>query len=294
MTQLLDPKIDIAFKKVFGTDPIVLISFLNAILPLPEDGLIETLEYMPSEQVPVTPELKNSTVDVKCIDQQKRRFIVEMQMNWTKYFSNRMVFNTSKAYVNQIGLGEKYDLLYPTYGVAIINDVFDKKNPDKWYHAYSICDPNDPKDKLKGFEIVLIEVPKFQAKTYEEKKLRVLWLRFLKEMQGCAVEDVPNEFHTESSMERALELLKETSFNRVELASYEKILDNIRMDHDFRATYKEIGLEEGLEKGMEKGMEKGQLDAKKEIAKKMLRRARPILEIIEDTGLSEIEILELK
>jgi hypothetical protein len=41
--------------------------FLNALLPLPEDGLVEALECLPPEQVPVTPlDYRRSIVDVNC------------------------------------------------------------------------------------------------------------------------------------------------------------------------------------------------------------------------------------
>ena len=59
----LDPKNDSTFKKVFGQHPLLLKSFLNALLPLPEGVHIESLEYLPSELVPEIPILKHSIVD---------------------------------------------------------------------------------------------------------------------------------------------------------------------------------------------------------------------------------------
>ena len=40
----LDPKNDLTFKKVFGEHPDLLISFLNAMLPLKADEQIESLK----------------------------------------------------------------------------------------------------------------------------------------------------------------------------------------------------------------------------------------------------------
>ena len=40
MPRYLDPKTDIVFKKIFGEHPRLLKSFLNAVLPFPEDRLI--------------------------------------------------------------------------------------------------------------------------------------------------------------------------------------------------------------------------------------------------------------
>lgn len=44
MPRYLDPKADIVFKKIFGEHPELLKSFLNAVLPLPENGLLEVPE----------------------------------------------------------------------------------------------------------------------------------------------------------------------------------------------------------------------------------------------------------
>ena len=93
----LDPKNDLTFKKVFGQHPHLLKSFLNAMLPLEEDQVIESLEYLPIELVPVIPLFKNTFVDVRCKDNKGRQFIVEMQMSWSNTFKQRVLFNASKC-----------------------------------------------------------------------------------------------------------------------------------------------------------------------------------------------------
>src|ERR1700687_2798601 len=102
MSRYLDPKADLVFKKIFRQHPDLLRSFLNAVLPLPEDGWIEQLEYLPSEQVPAIPLFKTSIVDVKCTDHHGRVFIVEMQIEWTTIFLHRKLFIASKAYIKQL------------------------------------------------------------------------------------------------------------------------------------------------------------------------------------------------
>src|SRR3990172_7528231 len=102
-SRFLDRKTDVVFKKIFGQNPDLIKSFLNAVLPLSDEHLIDTLEYLMPEQSPRIPTLKNTIVDVKCTDQSGRIFIVEMQLNWTTNFTKRLLFGTSKAYVHQIG-----------------------------------------------------------------------------------------------------------------------------------------------------------------------------------------------
>ena len=98
MARYLDPKNDLTFKRIFGGHPDLVLNFLNALMPFAPDKLINEVEYLPAEQVPDVPGKKNSIVDVKCKDKSGRVFIIEMQMLWTDDFTNRLVFNASKAY----------------------------------------------------------------------------------------------------------------------------------------------------------------------------------------------------
>ena len=62
----LDPKADLTFKLVFGEHPDLVMSLLNALLPLADDGQITSVEYMTPEMVPENPGKKDSVVDVRC------------------------------------------------------------------------------------------------------------------------------------------------------------------------------------------------------------------------------------
>lgn len=105
MGKYLDPRADLTFKKVFADHKDLMISFLNAMLPLPDDGQVTSIEYLPFELIPTMPLKKDTIVDVRCEDQLKRQFIVEMQMIWTADFFKRVLFNSSKAYVKQLKSG---------------------------------------------------------------------------------------------------------------------------------------------------------------------------------------------
>jgi len=88
----LDPKNDLTFKKIFGEHPHLAISLLNSLLPLNDDELIESIEYLNPQLVPVIPIFKDSIVDVRCKDKKGRQYIVEMQMLWGPMDSNKEYF----------------------------------------------------------------------------------------------------------------------------------------------------------------------------------------------------------
>ncbi|MDR1542907.1 MAG: Rpn family recombination-promoting nuclease/putative transposase, partial [Prevotellaceae bacterium] len=46
MRRYLDPKNDLVFKRIFGENPDLAMSFLNALMPLHPNQLIEKIEYL--------------------------------------------------------------------------------------------------------------------------------------------------------------------------------------------------------------------------------------------------------
>ena len=126
MARYLNPKNDFIFKRIFGEHPDLLISFLNALMPFESGRQIEEIEYLSPELVPESPIKKYSIVDVRCMDNFKRQFIIEMQIYWTEAFYKRIVFNAEKAYVRQLDNAEDFKLLQPVYTLAILNQNFDQ------------------------------------------------------------------------------------------------------------------------------------------------------------------------
>jgi predicted transposase/invertase (TIGR01784 family) len=319
----LDPKNDLTFKKIFGEQPELLRSLLNALLPLDEGRFIETLEYLPSEQVPSIPEFKNSIVDVRCMDNRGRQFIVEMQMLWIPSFQYRILFNASKAYVRQLDKGRRYESLQPVYALTLLNDVFLPHDPD-FYHHYSIVNVEKPAMRLEGLEFVFVELPKFKPQRFSEKKMTVLWLRFLTEIRD-GDESVADELHRNEEIRKALEILQESAFSKVELEMYDRYWDAISVQRSYADEKakllseqyikeamdellqegKEKGLQEGMEKGLQEGMEKGLQEGMEKglqegalqkamlMAEASLREGLSIAFTAKITGLSEAQVEQI-
>lgn len=219
----LDPKNDLTFKRIFGEHPDLLMSFLNAVLPL--DSPVENIIYKMPEWVSRLPFFKNSIVDVKCKDQNGRQFIVEMQMLWTDAFKSRVVFNASKAYIKQIDKSEEYKGLEPIFSLNIVNENFEHDMADYFHHYKHIHTEHNNK-LLEGLEFVLIELPKFRARNYTDKKLNILWLRFLSEIKDNQ-EVISEDFMTDQTLKKALELLEESAYTTEQLETYDRHWDAV-------------------------------------------------------------------
>jgi predicted transposase/invertase (TIGR01784 family) len=282
MSRYLDPKADVVFKKIFGEHPKLLISFLNALLPLPSNSPIVTLTYLQSEQVPVIPEFKRTIADVKCTDSNGRVFIVEMQMNWTDHFKQRLLFGTSQAFVKQLGKGAEYKFLQPVYGLGIVAEIYEKTTSE-WYHHYQLVKKDDAQnsDVIEHLQLIFIELPKFPIQSTVEKKLRLLWLRFLREVDEKTT-TVSNDLLEVPEIAQAIELAEESAYTPGELILYESYWDQVSREKTLIMDKYAEGLAEGIEQGIEK------------IAINMLKANKPLDEISLFTGLSEDAIAKIK
>ena len=256
-----DPRADILFKKIFGRNEDLTISFLNAMLPLEDE--VKTIKYLQPEELPIIPDLKDSIVDVLCVDISGRTFVVEMQMFWTSYFKQRILFNAAKMYVTQIERGENYDALMPVYGLNLVNDIFDTTSED-YYHRYTMCEPSNPEKTIDGIELFFFELPKFKPKTFSQKKMQVLWLKFLTEINEKTI-DVDPELLKNPEISKALDIC--TYLTQEELLGYDRYWDAISTAKTLASGKYKDGLDAGLEKGRAEGerigIEKGRAEGEK-------------------------------
>ena len=276
----LDPKADLTFKKVFG-HPDLLMSLLNALLPLSDDEQIQDIKYLPTELVPELYAHKNSIVDVLCEDKLGRKFCVEMQMEWSNSFKQRVLFNASKLYVTQAMKKEKYGDLQPVYSLNLVNDIFEHDMPDRFIHNYRIVHDKDSNKVIEGLHFTFIELPKFTPRSISEKRMTVLWLRYLTEI-GANTTEVPADLLNDPQIGKALEEVKISAFTEDELRAYDKFWDSVRVEK----TLQHDSYQEGLEDGEQK--------ANLATARNLLQMGLSVAQVTQATGLSQEQIEGLK
>lgn len=181
-SKFLDPKNEVAFKRIFGSEKhkAILIHFLNDILGWTGDQTIQSVEFLSTIQDPEIASKKQSVVDVLCWDTQGTQYIIEMQVAKTKGFEKRAQYYAAKAYARQANQGENYQNLKEIIFIAITNyTMFPDKPGYKSDHV--ILDRDSYEHDLKDFSFTFIELPKFnktdptQLETLIEK-----WCYFFK------------------------------------------------------------------------------------------------------------------
>ena len=327
----LNPKADLTFKLIFGEHKDLVMSLLNALLPLPADGQIVSVEYISNELVPDNPGKKNSIVDVQCKDQRDRRFIVEMQNVWNVFvkpkeqseacfysalarkhrmefnevFIKRVMLNTAKAIVKQVGEGEDFSRLHPVYSLNLVNDKgFDEKT-EEFYHDYVLTDVKHHDKTLDDIRMIFVELQKFKPKSIVEKKMAVLWLRFLTEISE-ATEEVPAELLENAETSKALQRLEKSAYNDSQLHAYQNFWYTVHSERVLFDDGQKKGLEEGLKKGRAEGLaegerkgraeglaegeRKGRAEGRVEVAHKLKQMGMSVADIAKATGLGAEDI----
>ncbi len=80
LSKFLDPKNDVAFRRIFGTEKNkdILIHFLNDILGFTGKNAIQDIEFLSTIQDPDIASKKQSIVDVLCRDSSGVQYVCEM------------------------------------------------------------------------------------------------------------------------------------------------------------------------------------------------------------------------
>lgn len=258
MAKYLDPKADLTFKKVFGEHKELLISFLNALLPLPKGKEIVEIEYKSPELVPVNPDKKDTIVDVRCTDKDGRNFIVEMQMYWTNAFKKRALLNTCKAYSYPADKGIMYNELKPVYTLSLVNDIAFTKLDD-CYHVYTLTNQKFPDYKIDDVMMIFVELPKFKPQSFSDQKMRCLWLKFLTKINEHTVV-VDDDLLSDSNVSQAIELVRESAYTDAELEAIDRYWDAVSREKTALAEKYELGEAKGRAEGRAEEREKAYHD----------------------------------
>jgi len=302
LSKFLDPKNDIAFRRIFGSErnKDILIHFINDILVFKEAASITEVTFLKTIQDPEIVTKKTSIVDVLCQDEKGNKYIVEMQVAKEKGFVKRAQYYAAKAYANQASVGGIYENLKEIVFIAISDFImFEGKPGFKSDHV--ILDRNSLEHDLKDFSFTFLELPKFKKAIDELESITDKWMYFFNGTEETSSEDLAKIIGSDAIIERAYHELDRYYWNETELLSYEQAE---KYEDAYNASIRQAiddGEQIGIAKGEQIGIAKGKqigivktkkeaLEEKKEIARKMLKKGITHEIVSELTGFSVDEL----
>lgn len=246
-----DPKTDFTFHRIFGTEKhkIALLGFLNDILLLDEAHRITDVTILDREQRPKVEELKNSIVDVKCIDARGIQYVVEMQVLNVEAFDKRVIYNVAKAYTNQLDVGDGYPELNDIVGITICD--FELWPRREGYNVpmvsrWKMQEQSSGTIGLLALQFVFLELPKYAVEGAPETMVEK-WACFFREAQNFDV--VPEGFQSPALVE-AFEAARTATFTKDEWDDYIRAGMAIQNERGMLSLARKEGREEGRAEGL--------------------------------------------
>ncbi len=267
MAQFLDPRVDYAFKKIFGSveSEEVLLSFLNAMLYEGEARITAVQiqdPYLPGE----TDQLKKSYVDIRATLDDGSLVIIEMQMAHTRAFGRRLIYNSSKLYASQLGEGAYYNRLWPTYTLAVTNFVFIPDHPH-YLSQFGLREARSGVDfpEADFLQFWVLELPKFDKALSELDNSGDLWGYFL--THAHQLQEVPTVMMKDTAVAKAFDMANKANLTPQELIELEKRAKYVH-EEEMRLAY---ALDKGREEGRKEGREEGEIEGLQKAIVNILR-----------------------
>ncbi|MFO0760537.1 MAG: Rpn family recombination-promoting nuclease/putative transposase [Byssovorax sp.] len=240
-----DLKNDFVFRRVFATHPDILRGLLNDLLDRRGEQTIASVEYLPSEQLPLVMGAKLSILDVRCKDRAGTTFVVEMQLIHVPGFINRVVYNACKAYVSQLKAGKPYTGLADVVAISICDfELWPDAEQVRqglpivpMLSRWNMTEHKSGNHGLLQVQYAFLELPKLPEHKPETGGAAYwAWLF----VHAPELTEVPTDMPPGPYRE-ALELANEATFTQAERDAYQKVMDEIQQARE----YGEVKLTEG-------------------------------------------------
>ncbi|MEG3958996.1 Rpn family recombination-promoting nuclease/putative transposase [Microcoleus sp. herbarium2] len=219
--RFIDPKIDFAFKKIFGSSDSkdILINFLNAIL-YEGQSLIEDLEIIDSQPENPTLGTQETRLDVKATINGDRIALVEIQLINVPSFGNRVLYNAAKSYSQQLTGKDRYERLKTVISLKIADFEMFENQPE--FMSRFVFQEKEQQFECPdtAIELVFIELPKFSKELAALETTADQWIYFIK--NTSTLETVPETLSAVAEIQKAFRIAREDNFTQEELKELQK------------------------------------------------------------------------
>jgi predicted transposase/invertase (TIGR01784 family) len=286
MPRYIDPLVDFAFKKIFGSEPNkdLLIAFLNEVFRGRKH--IADLVYNKNEH---PGDLRNegaAIFDLLCTGDNGEKFLIEVQRGRQGRFKERALFYTSRLISEQAPKGKRTEWGYDiteVYLVALLEDFTLPGNPANTYlHDICLCNRETGEIFYDKLGYTYIELRNFVKTEGELETDLDKWLYVLKNM---------------SAMDKIPVYLRKPIFEKLfSIAEYSNLTKEEKTMYDSSMKYKwdnKNVLDYAVQEAKLEARLEGKVEGKVEVALIMKNEGMPTTQIAKFTGLSIEEIERL-
>ena len=288
----INPRIDIAFKKIFGVEENkdLLISLVNSIVD-EADRIVEVTILNPYNPKHFKGD-KLSIVDIKATGETGKRYNIEIQISDEADYDKRALYYWAKLYTEQLKEGDDYSNLSKAIGIHILNFV-SILDVDKYHNVFHITEKETGFKYFNNLELHTIELKKFSSNSRADlveilekvKNSLDVWVTFLTRHDLLNKTKLPVKLD-DPALKKALNVLEVMNFNPEEMEVYESHIKWLRMETSALKKQETKYFEEGKAEGEKIGLEK--------TASMMIKLGMSLEIITQCTGLSVDEVERLR
>ena len=292
MARFIDPRVDWAFKRIFGSEDTkeCLITFLNGLF---EDELvIKDVTFAKTEKLGLRPDDRGVVFDVYCVTNEDKHIIVEMQKKEQEYFADRALYYTARAIVQQ-GVRGIWDYhLAPVYTVCFMDFVSDSPVLKKFRTDLVLTDLQTRQQVSDRMRIVYLQLPLFDKHTEAEcMDIFDCWIYIVKNMNMFEQMPFSEKYPVFRKLAEIGDLRK---LSREELELYDEDIKNMRDIYATRKFDEKKGIEIGMAKGRAEGRAEGMEKEKLATARRLLSMGLSDEQVATATELPLEEIQKMK
>jgi predicted transposase/invertase (TIGR01784 family) len=318
----VNPKIDLVFKKLFGSEENkdILLSLVNAILPATQQ--VATLTLKNPYNVSDYAEGKLSILDIKAEGEDGKLFDVEMQIRGSDFYGRRTLFYWAKMFGSQLdyinafataneqlteteklaALEKQGKLGYSGLKKCLVISLIDFTFFDdpRYHRLYTLQDgdTHETHKDLDYLDLYFIELKKYKGQLQQLNTTLERWITFLNTAYQYDNKTLPKELATIKEIHKASQKLDTMYLDEKEKGYYEAQQKFWLDQNTFikETVEKEVkkGIEKALKAEVEKAVGKAEMNKKTEIAKNAIRKGLDNEFISELTGLTVEQIDALR
>ena len=296
MAKYIDLRCDFGFKFCMS-DPIIMKSFLNAILDGDEDT-ITRVKFENVEKTATKKDRRGVIFDLLCTTNKGDSILIEMQNSCQTYFKTRANFYVYKLMDSKIKRGHSWRKMKKDIPKIIGIFILGKNmsDIDKAVTRTAECDLDTGKIFWDRHRKYFVSLPQFSLDVNNITK-RDIWFDFFKNLGRMENIDQSVYERADEGLLRLIEKAKIGALSEKEHRIYEASLKALEDEVDMEEAGYERGLEEGrkegLEEGRKEGLEEGRKNNSIQIAKEMKKEGmKPsLIAKLTKLSLNEIETL---
>ncbi len=230
----VNPKIDLVFKKLFGSEENkdILMSLINAILPLHQQIAKLTLKnpYNVSDYA----EGKLSILDIKAEDENGVLYDIEMQIKGTGFYGKRILYYWAKMFGSQLDnltdeereeREKRSKKHYSDLNKCIVISLMDFEffEDDRYHRCFMLKDreTNENHRDLDYLDLYFVELDKFDKKMKFVQTALERWIAFLNNAYQYRRDNLPEELAKVQEIRKASAKLDMMYFDKQERQYYE-------------------------------------------------------------------------